>query len=257
MASAPRVPSPEVPDHKRYFLTHLGLTERLLERCLGEALSAGGEFADLYFEAVTSTSLGMDESIVKTAAQGISVGCGIRVLSGERTGFAYTDDLSADRLLKAARTAALIASGPQTERVQGFTETRTPELYPVAGTNSDATIAAKLKLIERADRAARAFDPRITRVRVSLNDELRRILIVASDGTLASDTQPLARFNVLVIAKDETNTARGTSGGGGRVALDFFEGAKSPEHFASEAARTALLQLGAVPAPAGEMEVVL
>ena len=94
MASAPNQLSSDAPDHKRYFLTHLGLTERLLERCLGEALSAGGEFADLYFEAVTSTSLGMDEGIVKTAAQGISVGCGIRVLSGERTGYAYTDDLS-------------------------------------------------------------------------------------------------------------------------------------------------------------------
>ncbi len=257
MASAAPFSPPELADHKRYFFDKLGLTERLLERCLGEALSAGGEFADLYFEAVTSTSLGMDEGIVKTASQGISVGCGIRVLSGERTGFAYTDDLSAERLLKAARTAALIANGPRTERVQGFNETRTPQLYPVAGSSNDATIAAKLKLIERANVCARNFDPRITQVRVSLNDELRRILIAASDGTFASDTQPLARFNVLVIAKDETNTARGTSGGGGRVALDFFEGAKSPEHFATEAARTALLQLGAVPAPAGEMEVVL
>ena len=107
-------------DHKRYFFETLGITERLLERCLGEALSAGGDFADLYFEAVTSTSLAMDEGIVKTAAQGVSVGCGVRVLSGERTGFAYTDDLSAERLLKAARTAALIASGPQTTRVAGF-----------------------------------------------------------------------------------------------------------------------------------------
>src|ERR1700689_2672452 len=92
-------PFPASYDHKRYFFETLGLSERLLERCLGEALSAGGEFADLYFEAVTSTSLGMDEGIVKTASQGISVGCGIRVLYGERTGFAYTADLSADRLL--------------------------------------------------------------------------------------------------------------------------------------------------------------
>ena len=106
MAAAPHLIHPETLDHKRYFFEKLGLTERLLERCLGEALSAGGEFADLYFEAVTSTSLGMDEGIVKTAAQGISVGCGVRVLSGERTGFAYTDDLSSERLLKAALTAA-------------------------------------------------------------------------------------------------------------------------------------------------------
>ena len=249
-------PLPNLYDHKRYFFETLGLSERLLERCLGEALSAGGDFADLYFEAVTSTSLGMDEGIVKTAAQGVSVGCGVRVLSGERTGFAYTDDLSAERLLKAARTAALIASGPQTTRVAGFQETRTPQLYPIAG-SSDAEISAKLELIARADRAARAFDPRIVQVRAGLSDELRRILVAASDGTFASDTQPLARLNVAVIAKDEHNTARGSSGGGGRVTLDFFTGAKSPEHFATEAARTALLQLGAVAAPAGEMEVVL
>lgn len=251
-------------DHKRYFFDTLGLSERLLERCLGEALSAGGDFADLYFEAVHSSSLGMDEGIVKTASQGISVGCGVRVLSGERTGFAYTDDLSPERLLKAARTAALIASGPQTTRVQGFQETRTPQLYPIAGAIADAEIAAKLDLIARADRAARAFDSRIVQVRAGLNDELRRILIAASDGTFASDTQPLARLNVFVIAKDDQGTARGSSGGGGRVTLDFFADAratggtdKSPEHFAREAARTAILQLGAVAAPAGDMEVVL
>src|SRR5580698_9960975 len=131
-------PFPNLYDHKRYFFDTLGLSERLLERCLGEALSAGGDFADLYFEAVTSTSLGMDEGIVKTAAQGVSVGCGVRVLSGERTGFAYTDDLSAERLLKAARTAALIANGPQVERVQGFqSSAQSPSLYPIAGADSD------------------------------------------------------------------------------------------------------------------------
>src|SRR5579875_2793781 len=125
------------PDHKRYFIDTLGVSERLMERCLGEALSAGGDYADLYFESVTSTSLGIDESLVKTASQGISVGCGVRVLSGECTGYAYTDDLSPERLLRAARTAALIASGPQTQRVQGFTERATPQLYPVAGATVD------------------------------------------------------------------------------------------------------------------------
>jgi TldD protein len=94
VTSSPALPTS---DHKRYFIEKLGLSERLMERCLGEALSAGGDYADLYFEAVTSTSLGIDESLVKGASQGISVGCGIRVLSGERTGYAFTDDLSSDR----------------------------------------------------------------------------------------------------------------------------------------------------------------
>jgi TldD protein len=245
------------PDHKRYFIEKLGLSERLMERCLGEALSAGGEYADLYFESVTSTSLGIDEGLIKTASQGISVGCGIRVVAGERTGFAFTDDLSSERLLKAARTAALIASGPAKEIASGFRHIETASLYPIAGLSADGEIEAKLTLIRRADKAARDYDPRITQVRAGINDELRRILVAVSDGTFASDTQPLARLNVFVIAKDSQNTARGTSGGGGRVMLDFFEGAKSPEHFAREAARTALLQLGAAEAPAGEMEVVL
>ena len=243
--------------HKRYFFDKFGITERLLERCLGEALSAGGDYADLYFESVASTSIGIDESLVKSASQGVSAGCGIRVVSGERTGYAYTDDLSSDRLLRAARTAALIASGPAKQPVQGFTETKTPVLYPAPAIDLDNDLSAKLQLIQQADHVARAYDPRITQVRASYADEVRRILIAASDGTFASDTQPLARFNVFVLAKDGDNTARGTSGGGGRVEIDYFQTEKTPEHFAKEAARQAILQLGAVAAPAGEMEVVL
>ena len=190
-------------------------------------------------------------------------GCGIRVVSGERTGYAYTDDLSSERLLRAARTASLIANGPTKELVTPFNANgnangrQKPSLYPIPAADSDASLAAKLALVMRADKAARAFDPRIVQVRASYSDELRRILIAASDGTFASDTQPLARLNVFVIAKDGEKTSKGTSGGGGRVELDFFEGAKSPEHHAHEAARQAILQLNAVAAPAGEMEVVL
>ncbi|HTV06071.1 MAG TPA: DNA gyrase modulator, partial [Acidobacteriaceae bacterium] len=209
--------------HKQYFFAKFGITERLLERCLGEALSAGGDYADLYFESIASTSIGIDESIVKSASQGVSAGCGIRVLSGERTGYAYTDDLSAERLLHAARTAALIASGPAKQPVAGFTETKTPSLYPAPAVDLDTDLSAKLDLIMRADRTARSYDPRITQVRAGYSDELRRILIAASDGTFASDTQPLARLSIFVLAKDGDRTARGTSGGGGRVEIDFFQ----------------------------------
>ncbi|HEY0795795.1 MAG TPA: metalloprotease TldD [Acidisarcina sp.] len=254
MTSTPVIPAVS---HKRYFFQKFGLTDRLLERCLGEALSAGGDYADLYFESVASTSLGVDESLVKTASQGVSAGCGIRVVSGERTGYAYTDDLSAERLLHAARTAALIASGPAKQQVAGFRETRTTSLYPIPAADIDTDLAAKLALVMRADAAARAFDSRIVQVRASFMDELRHILVAASDGTYASDTQPLARLNVFVIAKDDLKSARGSSGGGGRVELDFFQTEKTPEHFAREAARQAVLQLGAVAAPAGDMEVVL
>jgi len=238
-----------------YFRERMGVTNGLLERCLQAALSAGGDFAELYFESVTSTSIGVDEGIVKSASQGMSVGCGIRVLSGERTGFSYTDDLTEAKLLHAAKTAALIASGPSKVQVQGFVETEVHALYPVI--DLDTEISAKLDLVQRADRTARGYDPRVTQVRASFSDEVRRILIVASDGTYASDVQPLSRLNVGVLAKDDSGSARGTSGGGGRVQISYYNEQKTPEFFATEAARQAILQLTATEAPAGEMEVVL
>src|ERR1035437_1630668 len=203
--------TPPSPSHKRYFFDKFGITERLLERCLGEALAAGGDYADLYFESVTAVGLGVDEQIVKSASQGTSAGCGIRVLSGERTGYAYTDNLSPERLLHAARTAALIASVPAKQPVQGFTEAPAADLYPVPLGGYDLDLAARLELILRADRAARAFDNRVVQVRASYSEELRRILIAASDGAFASDTQPLCRLNVFVIAKEGAVTTEGRS----------------------------------------------
>ena len=239
------------------FFQKFGISPNDLQRYLAEALSAGGEYADLYFEYLTTTSITVDESLVKSASQGISAGCGIRVLSGERTGYAYTDDLAPAKIMRAARTAALIASGPSKEPIQGFKETEAHQLYQVATPSSDADIAAKLELVMRADRAARAYDARIVQVRAGYVDETRQILVVGSDGTFATDVQPLARFSLTTIAKSGPNSARGSAGGGGRVALDFFQTEKTPEYYAHEAARQAIIQLDAREAPAGEMEVVL
>ena len=119
------------------FFRKFGITPNDLQRYLGEALSAGGDYADLYFEYLTSTSISVDESIVKSASQGISAGCGVRVVSGERTGYAYTDDLAPARILHAARTAALIARGPAQQPVQGFKENQNRELYQVTYANGD------------------------------------------------------------------------------------------------------------------------
>ncbi|HEY6306409.1 MAG TPA: metalloprotease TldD [Candidatus Angelobacter sp.] len=239
------------------FFQKFGITPNDLQHYLGEALSAGGEYADLYFEYQTSTGISMDESMVKSASQGISAGCGVRVLSGERTGYAYTDDLAPEKILRAARTAALIASGPAREPVQGFKDSRAHQLYQVSSPSADADVAAKLELVRRADQAARAYDPRIIQVRCGYADEVRQILVIGSDGTYATDVQPLARFSVFCIAKSGANSARGQSGGGGRVGIDFFRSEKTPEFYAQEAARQAIIQLDAREAPAGEMAVVL
>src|SRR5437868_721484 len=242
---------------ERFFFEHYGLTNHDLETYLTAALSAGGDYADLYFEYLTSTSLMVDESLVKSASQGISAGCGVRVVSGERTGYAYTDDLSPQRILHAARTAALIASAPTKTTVAGFQQKPARSLYPVALPSVDADITAKVELLMRADRTTRGYDPRIIEVRANYSDELRNILVVGSDGTFAEDSQPLARMNVSCIAKTETTSGRGSSGGGGRVALEFFQHERTPEHYSQEAARQAIIQLDARETPAGEMEVVL
>src|ERR1700680_2723363 len=169
-------------NQERFFFEHYGLTNHDLEIYLTAALSAGGDYADLYFEYLTSTSLMVDESLVKSASQGISGGCGVRVVSGERTGYAYTDDLSPERILHAARTAALIATGPAKTPSVGFQEKPARSLYPISLPSVDAEISAKVELVMRADRSARAYDPRIQEVRASYVDELRRLLVVGSHG---------------------------------------------------------------------------
>ena len=185
---------------EHFFFEHYGLANQDLEHYLAAALSAGGDYADLYFEYLTSTSLMVDESMVKSASQGISAGCGVRVVSGERTGYAYTDDLSPERILHAARTAALIASAPAKTPVVGFKQHAVPSLYPVALPSVDAEIRPN-RIADAGDKAARAYDPRIKEVRAGYADELRTILIVSSDGTYAEDSQPLARMNFSVSLK--------------------------------------------------------
>src|SRR5437763_15428223 len=151
--------------NQNLFFQKFGIIPSDLQRYLGEALSAGADYADLYFEYLTSTSISVDESMVKSASQGISAGCGIRVLSGERTGYAYTDDLAPDKILRAARTAALIATGPAKTPVVGEHRKPPRSLYPIALPTADADIGSKVDLVVRADRAARAYDPRIREVR--------------------------------------------------------------------------------------------
>ena len=216
---------------KKFFFERYGLTQADIERYLAAALSAGGDFADLYFEYQTTTSVSLHESMVKSASQGISVGCGVRVLSGERTGYAYTDDLAPERILHAARTAALIASGPAKQPVVGLSDRLAHNLYSVPLPSVEADVMAKVDLVNRADTAARAYDPRIKEVRVGYADELRRILVIGSDGSFAEDTQPLARLNVFCLAKSGNESAPGTAGGGGRVGLDFFLTEKAPEYY--------------------------
>jgi TldD protein len=239
-----------------YFSQKFGLTESDLDRYIAEALSSGGDYADLYFEHLATSSISIDESIIKSATQGVSLGVGIRVISGERTGYAYSDDLSPEKICKAARVAACIAAGPAKVEKTGFTEVEGRNLYPVVA--PDTSLADRVDLVLRADRAARAADARVFQVQASYLDSIRHVLIATSDGTVSYDAQPMARMGVTALVRQDGGTPqRGYHGGGGRVPLSFFLNDKTPEYFAREAVRQAVVQLDAVEAPAGEMTVVL
>jgi TldD protein len=241
-----------------FFARKFNITARDLEIWLGEALSRGGDYADLYFEYLATTSISIDESIVKSATQGVSMGVGIRVLSGERTGYAYSDDLSPERIRHAARVAACIAEGPAKTLKEGFETAARHDLYPVLTPPAETPLDERVALVLRADEAARAYDPRIFLVQAAYADTLKHVLIASSDGRVSFDRQPMARMNVVALAREgSAPPQRGYAGGGGRVGLDFFLDEKTPEYFAREAARQAVVQLSAAEAPAGEQVVVL
>jgi len=241
-----------------FFSGKFGITERDLESYLSEALSAGGEYADLYFEYLSNTSIGIDEGIVKSASESVTLGVGIRVIAGERTGYAYSDDLSPEKIRKAARVAALIARGPASVVKTGFTEASKHNLYPMLTSPHEVGLAERVDLVKRADAAARAYDSRVFQVIANYADSIREVLVASSDGRLSFDRQPMARMGVAALARETDGVPQqGYSGGGGRVTLDFFLNEKTPEHFAKEAVRQAIVQLSAVDAPAGESVVVL
>ncbi len=226
-----------------------------MERLLALALGRGGDFADLYFEHQHSTSLTLEDRLVKSAASSTTCGVGVRVVAGERSGYAHTDDLSPAALTRAAQTAAYIASGNRDVPPLSVSPARVERRYgPQALEALD--VPARIALLERADRAARAYDPRVDKVQVSLASNLRRVRIANSAGVLAEDVQPLFSLRVSVIAADGRVRREGSAGGGGRLGPEFFE-RTPPEQYAREAAREAVTLLAAREAPAGPMPVVL
>jgi TldD protein len=228
----------------------------IAERLLAVALSRGGDYADLFFEYRAAGGFVYDEGILKTASRGVSMGLGVRVQKGDATGYAYVEQLDWDAMRRAAETAAQIASGGGSRAPVPAKTIELPRRYELPKITLDVPGLEKRRLLERAAAAAHAFDPHVVKVEASLAEEVREILVVTSDGVMARDTQPLVRMGVRVIAEKDGRRQEGSSGGGGRTSLGYFEG-KSPEWHARAAAAQAITMLDAQEAPAGQMEVVL
>ncbi|TAL74760.1 MAG: metalloprotease TldD [Rhodanobacter sp.] len=233
-----------------------GLTTADLDRVFAQLMGPSIDAADLYFQHSRSESWTLEEGIVKDGSHAIEQGVGVRAISGEKTGFAYSDEIVLPQLLAASKAARAIAhDGHGAGKPLALASGRA--LYPAIDPVESLPNADKIALLREVDAHARARDPRITQVIVSLAATLDTVLIAASDGTLAADVRPLVRLNVQVIAEAHGRREQGYAGGGGRYGYrELIENGRAFA-FADEAVRQALVNLDAVDAPAGQMPVVL
>ncbi len=239
-------------------LTPYGLTTAHLRRALGEILVPGVDDADLYFQYTRAEGWSLEEGIVKTGSFSIDQGVGVRAVSGEKTAFAYSDDLSWAALKDAAHSVRTIGAQGQSAQAKVGTRkvAKSRSLYPAHDPISTLDSTAKVALLERVERLAKAKDPRVVQVMAGLASEYDVVLVARADGTLAADVRPLVRLSVTVIAEQAGRREVGSSGGGGRFGLDHFDEALLTQ-YVDEAVQAALTNLDSRPAPAGPMTVVL
>ncbi|MFF7707031.1 metalloprotease TldD [Pseudomonas sp. NPDC007930] len=240
-----------------HLLTPGGLDQAALQAVLGELAGPGIDAADLYFQAQISESWALEDGIVKEGSFNLDQGVGVRAQSGEKTGFAYSNTLDLPALQQAALAARSISRAGQNGRVQVFSPQAVEQLYAPDNPLEVLSRAEKVELLKRIDAQTRALDPRIQQVSVSLSGVWDRVLVAATDGTLAADVRPLVRFNVSVIVEQNGRRERGGQGGGGRTDYRYFLENDRAMGYAREALRQALVNLEAVAAPAGTLPVVL
>lgn len=233
------------------------LTLDSLSTVLGEVAGPGIDAADLYFQSQVSETWVLEDGIVKEGSFHLDQGVGVRAQSGEKTGFAYSNAISLDALSQAARAARSISRAGQQGRVQAFVSPQVTQLYAEDNPLDVMSRAEKVELLQCIDRATRALDPRIKQVTVSLAGVWDRILVAAHDGSLSADIRPLVRFNVSVIVEQNGRRERGGHGGGGRTDYRYFLEEDRAMGYAREALRQALVNLEAIPAPAGTLPVVM
>lgn len=243
---------------RRLLLEPYGLDESDLGKALAHIRLHKVDDADLYFQYTRAEGWSLEEGIVKTGSFSIDQGFGVRAVSGEKTAFAYSDDISVHALLDAAQTVRSIAQAGAHKQVQIPKTKISPSrsLYRDLDPISTLDSTAKVKLLERVEQMARAKDPRVVQVMAGLASEYDVVMIARADGLLAADVRPLVRLSLTVIAEQGARKEVGSSGGGGRFGLAYFDQTRI-EKYVDEAVQAALINLEARPAPAGEMTVVL
>ncbi len=234
-----------------------GIGENELQRVLGEITTRSVDYADLYFQFSRHESWVLEEGMVKEGSHDIEQGVGVRAVSGEKSGFAYSDEILLPALEQTAATARAIARSGASGELQAWRRGERELLYAPLDPLRSLSAQEKIDLLYRLDTAARRQDPRVSQVIISLAGQYEVILVAATDGTLAADIRPLVRLNVTVIAEEGGRREQGTAGGGGRVGYDYFLEGDRGREYVHKAVRQALVNLRAVEAPAGTMPVVL
>ena len=234
-----------------------GLEDRHLDEALGRLLTGGVDAADIYFQSVRHESWSLEDGIVKEGSYSVDQGVGVRAVSGDKTGFAYSDELIVPALMSAADAASAISRQGQSGVIKAWQAPVGRQLYPAIDPLTTLSDAEKVELLQRVDRDTRAVDPRVQQVNASLGAVHEIILVCGSDGTLAADVRPLIRMNVSVMVEEKGRREQGYSGGGGRRGYDYFLDGDRCLDYGREAVRQALVNLEAEAAPAGEMTVVL
>jgi TldD protein len=238
-------------------LAPAGLGEQQLNRTLGGIMTGGVDYADLYFQVSRQESWSLEDSIIREGSFSVDQGVGVRAVSGEKTGFAYSDELILPALEQAAAAARAITRQGASRSLPAWNQRAGKSLYSPLDPTTSITDRQKTDLLTSLEEATRALDSRIKQVMIGMSSSQDLVLIASSDGTLAADIRPLVRLNVSVIIEQNGRREQGYSGGGARADLNYFLSGDLPLEYAREAVRQAVVQLDAVPAPAGTMPVVL
>lgn len=234
-----------------------GLTDNQLQQVLHQLAGPKVDYADLYFQSTYSESWALEDGIIKSGSFDIDRGVGVRAMAGEKTGFAYADDIIMPALEQAAHAARSIVKSGHDKSVRAWHQAPGHQLYQPINPLHSLTETDKVALMQRVDRYIREKDPRVIQVSVSLSGEYETMLVMASDGHLAADVRPLVRFNISLIVEHQGRRESGYAGGGGRYDYQQLFQNETAFRYADEALRQALVNLEAIEAPAGTMPVVL